>query len=77
MLLKLERYWRNNIAEMEAELMKEHYWNGSEIDEKALLKWKLDCWKNIAYMEAGLMENIAEMEARLNEKYCWMRGRIF
>ena len=63
------------IAEMEAGLMKKYCWNGSGIDEKILLKWKRDWWKNIAEMEAGLMKkyfwngsgidenNSAEMEA--------------
>jgi len=34
------------ISEMEAGLMKRG-WTGSGIDEKILLKWKRDWWKNI------------------------------
>jgi len=51
---------------MEVGLMKTYFWNGSGIDEKILLKWKRDWWKNIA----------AEMEAGLMKTYFWNRSGI-
>ena len=42
---EMEAGMMKNVGEMEAGLMKKYCWNGRDIDEKILLKWKQDWWE--------------------------------